>query len=72
MVFSRRVSELPILVNRFDGPVELLAKRLGENSFDRYIEFFGEHYCQTRINVVLLYVSGFVPKCFSCYINLQS
>jgi len=58
------VSEFPILVNRFDGPVELLTKRLGEKSFNGYIKFFGEDHGQTRINVVLLYVSGLISKCF--------
>ena len=47
-------SEVPVLVNRLDCPVELLAQGLGEEPFDGYIEFLGEDDSQAWVNVVLL------------------
>ena len=46
--------ELPILVDRLDGPVELLAQSLGEELFNGHVELLGEDHRETRIDVVLV------------------
>lgn len=45
--------ELPVLINRFDSPVELFTKCLGEELFDRDVELLREDHRETRINVIL-------------------
>lgn len=45
--------ELPIRFDRFDGPFELLAQRLGEKFFDGDVELLGEDGGETGVNVVL-------------------
>jgi hypothetical protein len=45
--------ELPVLIDRFDGPIKLLPQRLGEESLDRDVEFLGEHDREAGINIVL-------------------
>jgi hypothetical protein len=42
-----------LILNRFDGPSELVTKSLGEELFDRNVELLGEDHCEARINVVL-------------------
>ena len=49
--------KLPILVNTFDGPLELLSQRLGEELFDWHIESLAEDHSQSGIDVVLHDVS---------------
>lgn len=46
--------ELPLgVVDGLDGPVELLAQRLGEELLDRDAELAGEDDGETRVDVVL-------------------
>lgn len=45
-------SELPVLIDRLDGPVELLTESLREEALDGNVELLREHDCQARINVV--------------------
>jgi hypothetical protein len=52
-VCSRLDSELPILTYRFDGPIELLTKGLGEEFLNWDIELLAEDSCKSRINVIL-------------------
>lgn len=52
-------SELPILVNRFDGPVKLLPQRFGKELLDRHVELLRKNNSKTGINVVL---QGFSQK----------
>ena len=46
--------EFPVLINRLDGPFELLTQRLREELFDGDIVFLAEDDGETRINVVLM------------------
>jgi hypothetical protein len=48
-----RTLELPVFVNRLDGPIELLAQRLGEELLNGDVELLGEDNGETRIDVVL-------------------
>ena len=45
--------KLPILVRRLDRPLEFLPQSLREELLDRDVEFFGEDYCESRIDVIL-------------------
>jgi hypothetical protein len=45
--------EVPILVNGLDGPVELLAERLGEETLDGHFELLAEDDREAGINVIL-------------------
>jgi hypothetical protein len=47
-------SELPILLNGFDGPFELLTKSLGEELLNGHIKLLAENNSETRVDVVLL------------------
>ena len=50
----RRELELPVgVIDRLDGPVELLPQRLGEELLDRDVELAREDDGETRVNVVL-------------------
>lgn len=49
---TRRL-ELPIFIDRLNGPAELLTQGFGEESFERDIELLGKHNRQARIYVVL-------------------
>ena len=51
------VLELPGLINRLDGPVELLPKCLREELLNGDVELLGEDYSETGIDVVLIVVS---------------
>jgi hypothetical protein len=53
VVVVARSLELPVLVYRLDGPIELLAECLGEELLDGNVEFFGENDGETGIDVVL-------------------
>lgn len=46
--------EFPILLNRLDGPFELLTQRLREEFFDGDVIFLAEDDSEARINVVLM------------------
>lgn len=46
-------SELPVLVNGLDGPIELLTKCLGEEFLDWDVELLGEDDSQARVDIVL-------------------
>ena len=46
--------EFPILINRLDGPFELLTERLREEFFDGDVIFLAEDDSEARINVVLM------------------
>lgn len=46
--------ELPVAVDRLDGPFEFLAERLGEKLLDGHVELLGEDGSETRVDVVLL------------------
>jgi hypothetical protein len=48
-----RSLELPVLVYRLDGPIELLAQRLGEELLDGNIKLLGEDDGETGVDVVL-------------------
>ena len=48
--------ELPVFVNRLDGPFEFLPQGLGEKLLHGHIKFLAEHDGETGINVVLLNV----------------
>lgn len=52
-----RCSELPVLVDGLDSPVELLTQSLGEEALDRYVELLGEDDSETWVDVVLRNVS---------------
>jgi hypothetical protein len=54
-VYPRLDSKLPSVVvsNRLDGPLELVAKRLGEELLDWHLELGAEDNRETRIDVVL-------------------
>lgn len=41
------------ILDRLDGPSELVSKSLGEKLFNRHIELLGEDNSQARIDVVL-------------------
>lgn len=45
--------ELPLLIHRLDGPLELLTQSLGEESLDGHVELLGEDDSQARVNIVL-------------------
>lgn len=45
--------ERPVLFDRLDRPLELLAKCLGEEFLDGDVEFLAEHDGETRVDVVL-------------------
>jgi hypothetical protein len=49
--------ELPVLVHRLDGPVELFPQCLGEELLDRDVELLGEDDGETRVDVVLKVIS---------------
>jgi hypothetical protein len=51
--FSRSRLEVPVLVDRLDGPVELLAESLGEESLDRNVKLLAEDDGEAGIDVVL-------------------
>lgn len=47
-------SELPLVIlNGFNGPVELLPQRLGEEFFDGHIKLLAENDSQAGVDVVL-------------------
>lgn len=52
---QRACSELPcvVIADRLDGPVELVAERLGEELLDRDLELVGEDDGKAGIDVVL-------------------
>lgn len=52
---ARRQSELPsrVVANGLDSPVELVAKRLGEELLNRNVELRSKRDSEARINVVL-------------------
>ena len=52
---QRACSEFPrvIIADRLDGPVELVAERLGEELLDRDLELVGEDDGKAGIDVVL-------------------
>jgi len=54
-IIARRHLELPssVVANGLDSPVELVAKRLGEELLNRNFESGGERDSEARINVVL-------------------
>jgi hypothetical protein len=45
--------ELPVLIDRLDGPVELLTERLGEELLDRELELLRKYDGETRVDVIL-------------------
>lgn len=45
--------ELPVAVDRLNGPFEFLAQRLGEELLDGDVEFLGEDCGETGVDVVL-------------------
>lgn len=54
--------ELPVLVDRLDRPVELLAQRLGEELLNGDVELLGEDHSKTRVDVVLDVVSKILSR----------
>ena len=46
--------KFPVLLNRLDGPFELLTQCLGEEFFDGDVIFLAEDDREARINVVLM------------------
>lgn len=46
--------KFPVLLNRLDGPLELLTQRLGEELFDGDVILLAEDDSEARINVVLM------------------
>ena len=46
--------ELPIFVDRFDGPVELLTQGLGEELLDRNVEPLGEDGREAGVDIILV------------------
>ena len=46
--------ELPVLLNRLDGPLELLTQRLREELFNGDIVLLAKDNSESRINVVLM------------------
>lgn len=56
---KKRHLKLPIVVvlDRVNGPDELLAESLGKELLDRNVKLLGEHYRKTGVDVVLGCVS---------------
>src|SRR5690606_1564330 len=50
--------EIPVLVGRVDGPLELVAESLGEDLLNWDVKLLAEHDGQTRINIVLGTISN--------------
>ena len=51
--FAKRCENLILILNRLDGPVELLTQSLGEELLDRDLELVGEDDSETRVDIVL-------------------
>lgn len=64
--------EFPVLCvfDRLDSPSEFVSQSFGEEFLDRNIEFLREHYCQTRINVILQSIVSVF--CLNCHVFLDS
>ncbi len=54
-VVSSRFSELPILVNRLDCPIELLPQCFGKELLDRHVKLLREDNGESRVDVILYY-----------------